>query len=411
MGKFNKGGLVGGFDQLKAPDAPTIGAALTGNTQVSVAFTAASDAGAGTASSFVVTGIVGGVTTGATGTSSPIAVTGLTNGTEVTFSVIAISEFGSSPSSGTVAETPSNPGKAFFMGGFAEGRKNTISFVSIITGQNAADFGDLTVARTKLGGASSATKAVMFGGNTENGNNGPKNTIDMFTMASTGNATDFGDISSSTKHKLGAFSNATRAIESCGQTGDSGRLSTQGFITIANTGNTSDFGGASNTKLEIGVASSKTLGMVAGGQIGSGNITGIDKNTIATTGSVATFGNLTAARKSLCNASVSSNTIALFAGGTSSNVIDQIVMASDGNATDFGDLTVVTSNFAGTSNRILGVFAGGDLGGGSGTTNVIQKVTIASAGNATDFGDLISYVNGGSGVSGPAAASDSHGGL
>jgi len=108
MGKFNKGGLLGGFDQLRAPNAPTIVEATAGDTQVSVVFTAASNPGAGTVSSFTVTGIASGAATGATGTSSPIVVTGLTNDTEYTFSVIAISEFGSSPSSRTVAQTPTD---------------------------------------------------------------------------------------------------------------------------------------------------------------------------------------------------------------------------------------------------------------------------------------------------------------
>ncbi len=35
-----RGGFVGGQDNLSVPDAPTIGAATAGNTEVSVAFTA-----------------------------------------------------------------------------------------------------------------------------------------------------------------------------------------------------------------------------------------------------------------------------------------------------------------------------------------------------------------------------------
>ena len=47
MGKNRpKGGLLGGFDQLRAPDAPTI-SVTAGNAQVSVAFTNPSDVGGG----------------------------------------------------------------------------------------------------------------------------------------------------------------------------------------------------------------------------------------------------------------------------------------------------------------------------------------------------------------------------
>jgi len=112
MGFKNKGGYLGGFDQLRAPDAPTIGAATTDSEEVSVAFTAPSNAGTGTISGYIVTAVTGGVSTGVSGSSSPITVDSLTNDTEYTFSVIAESEYGSSPASDTVAATPAAPAYA-----------------------------------------------------------------------------------------------------------------------------------------------------------------------------------------------------------------------------------------------------------------------------------------------------------
>jgi hypothetical protein len=101
-------GLLGGFDQLRAPDAPIIGAATPGNAQVSVAFTAPSNTGAGSITEFAVRAIASGVSSSGTGSSSPVTVTGLTNGTEYTFDVIATSDFGVSQYSQTVASTPSS---------------------------------------------------------------------------------------------------------------------------------------------------------------------------------------------------------------------------------------------------------------------------------------------------------------
>ena len=83
--------------------------------------------------------------------------------------------------------------------------------------------------------------------------------------------------------------------------------------------------------------------------------------------------------------------IGLFGGGTTgsvSNVIDRVVIASAGNATDFGDLTVGRSALSAASSTTLGVFAGGQQSGGA-TVNIVDYVTIASTGNATDFGDLL----------------------
>jgi hypothetical protein len=93
----------------------------------------------------------------------------------------------------------------------------------------------------------------------------------------------------------------------------------------------------------------------------------------------------------------------LFGGGTgSNNVIEYITIASTGNSTDFGDLTVGRYGLSGTSNATRGIFGGGDTGS---LSNIIDYVTIASTGNATDFGDLTiaRYALG--------ACSNAHGGL
>ena len=108
---------------------------------------------------------------------------------------------------------------------------------------------------------------------------------------------------------------------------------------------------------------------------------------------------------------VSSNTRAVFAlgrtysGGSSTtvNTLEYITIASTGNVTDFGDLSVARYLANAVSSSTRGVFSGGVAS--SGVSNVMDYITIASTGNATDFGDIISqpYAHGGS--------SNSHGGL
>mgnify|MGYP001226151804 CR=1 FL=1 len=75
-------------------------------------------------------------------------------------------------------------------------------------------------------------------------------------------------------------------------------------------------------------------------------------------------------------------------GGTElpSNVIDFITMSTEGNATDFGDLSVSRGQNGGTSNGITG--RGVFVGGSPGTRDVIDFVTILTEGNATDFGNM-----------------------
>ena len=125
--------------------------------------------------------------------------------------------------------------------------------------------------------------------------------------------------------------------------------------------------------------------------------------TIASTGNATDFGDLTVARN--YGQSASTSVRGVNAGGTdgsASNVIDYVTIASTGDATDFGNLTVARSqSFGGMSDTTRGVF-----GGGTNPDNVtIDFITIASTGNAADFGDMSVQTGDTNNIS------DSHGGL
>ena len=82
-----------------------------------------------------------------------------------------------------------------------------------------------------------------------------------------------------------------------------------------------------------------------------------------------------------------------------SDVIDYVTMASAGNATDFGNLTVARSVPAAASNTTRATFGGGHSSS-TPSANTIDYVTIDTTGNATDFGDLTVGRSGGAGLSG-----------
>jgi hypothetical protein len=86
--------------------------------------------------------------------------------------------------------------------------------------------------------------------------------------------------------------------------------------------------------------------------------------------------------------------------GNTVNTIEYVTIASTGNATDFGDLTVARNAFKAVSSGTRAVF-----GSGYDSGKPMDYVTIASTGNATDFGDNLyrAYFGG--------SASNSHGGL
>jgi len=123
------------------------------------------------------------------------------------------------------------------------------------------------------------------------------------------------------------------------------------------------------------------------GAVGGSNYNTIDYITIASTGDATDFGDLTLARQA--SAGVNSLTRGVFGFGQGpTNVLDYITIASTGNATDFGDATQSSYGTQGSAcDQTRGIFAGGYVAGSRGV-NVIQYITTASTGNATDFGDL-----------------------
>jgi hypothetical protein len=79
---------------------------------------------------------------------------------------------------------------------------NIINYITIASTGNAADFGDLTQ-KTVYGAACSSSTRGVFGGG---GNNSRTNVLAYITISTTGNATDFGDLPVSVS-ELGAASN------------------------------------------------------------------------------------------------------------------------------------------------------------------------------------------------------------
>ena len=88
-----------------------------------------------------------------------------------------------------------------------------------------------------------------------------------------------------------------------------------------------------------------------------------------------------------------------------SDTIEYVTIANTGNVTDFGNLTEAKHNMLSVCSNLRGIFAGGSSSSGNATIATMDYVTIASAGNASDFGDLSAVTLNGAGCSG------SHGGI
>ena len=129
-------------------------------------------------------------------------------------------------------------------GGGASGTEyNNIDFITIATTGNATDFGDLTyISTSAAAGGSNSTRAIFYGGNDTPGYSNV-NTICFNTIATTGNSVDFGDTSTNTSGGS-TCPDGTRCVMKLGS-GNGGNTTTTNiieFIQFATTGNSTDFG-------------------------------------------------------------------------------------------------------------------------------------------------------------------------
>jgi len=227
--------------------------------------------------------------------------------------------------------------RGLFIGG--EGASDQIEFITFASTGDATDFGNIGHGSQMrfVAGCSDSTRTI-FGG----GYNGPAsyNTIEYVTTQSTGNGVDFGDLISTDNNAKGACSSSTRGIFAGGDEHNySNRTDRIEFVTISTTGNSTDFGNLTSSRAMIGGASNSTRGLFFGGFTPSVTDV-IDFITIATTGNATDFGDTTVARSR--NFAASSPTRAISGAGStpsgSINTVDFVEILTTGNALDFGDL-------------------------------------------------------------------------
>ena len=298
---------------------------------------------------------------------------------------------------------------AFAMTAAYPNTNNSISYIDIASQGIAKDFGDLTAAGRYGCGNSSATRGVSGGAI------GRLQTMDYFTLASTGNAQSFGTLTYK-NYSQASVANSTRIIWISGNNPDSSpesNINVMTYITTATKGNGTDFGDYTDgekARYLGGNISSSTRGLAFGGYHDPNYTSNIDYVTIGTTGASQDFGDMSTV-KSGCPGCSDTTRGVIFGGyngaPASVNTIDMVTIATTGSTKDFGDLSATTEYGAACSNSIRGVHL---AGGYPGTDNSMAYVTIQSTGNARDFGDLPTGETGGD-SSENNNFSDSHGGV
>ena len=291
-------------------------------------------------------------------------------------------------------------GRGVFFGASSDD-PDSMTLVEIATAANGTDFGNLANNLTNCKGCASTTRGLIMGGGTPS----VVSLIQGVTISSGGGVFNFGDLSLA-RNDTQCVANDVRGIAAGGNTPatTTAKQNLIEFVTIASSGDTSEFGDLTVIRSMGGGSGSPTRGIIMGG--GSSPVASqqniIEYLTIATLGDELDFGDLSNAARTRTG-NFSSPTRAVVAGGyTSTDVdhIDYVTIATKGNASDFGNMTSAREGCGCASSHVRGLIAGG-----TGAVNTIEYVTIATTGNATDFGDMdIARKNFG-------GFSDCHGGL
>ena len=148
--------------------------------------------------------------------------------------------------------------RGIFATGYDGGESNVIDYVNIASTGNFTDFGDLQVAR-RAGGCctgSASARMCIGGGYDQGGNDGTstQNVIGYITCASTGNATNFGDLTVK-RYAVSACSSTERGVWCFGQNESGNYTNHLDYVTIASTGNATDFGDRTVTGFGVGACS------------------------------------------------------------------------------------------------------------------------------------------------------------
>ena len=164
-----------------------------------------------------------------------------------TIDYITIASVGNATDFGDMLEAKSeivgdcSPTRGLFMGGTVPSKTSTVDYITIATTGNEQAFGDLSTGTSSGAALSSNTRAIYAGGNRT-----PSdyiNIIGYFTITTLGNETDFGDLITSRASVYAGTSNNIRGVIVAGFTpSPTFNLNSIEHITIATTGNANDFG-------------------------------------------------------------------------------------------------------------------------------------------------------------------------
>ncbi len=227
--------------------------------------------------------------------------------------------------------------------------------------------------------------------------------IDTINIASTGNATAWGEIISNGMALAGGASNNIRGVYASGYEGAPhyGRINTIQALNIPTDGDIFDFGDLTYTAQQMSGAGNQTRGVYANGyamplapSTDALDMT-YDMIEFMSSGGQIDFGDIIANASCRDCATVENHIRGYFAGGegtgqapnTQNKNITIKGFANNSESLNFGELSQQSKRGAGVGSHTRGVFILGSLASPETFTNVIEFITLTTTGETTDFGD------------------------
>ena len=250
--------------------------------------------------------------------------------------------FGSLHTERTSHGACSSSTRGIFLGGNPD--NDATEYYTLASGGNGIDFGNLTsTGRRYTSSFSSSTRGFSAGGKDDPA---VTNEIDYCEIAQLNTWLDFGDLTVAALYWSG-LSSPTRGF--C-LVADDPAAQTINMVTMASKGDAIDFGNQSKTGGYQAAAANSVRGLWAGGYSSTprqsvGHSSSIEAITMASQGTTQYFGDLAIA-SSIYSDGSSTSTRAVFSigkvtSGSSNfvNNIEYVTIASSGSAADFGDMT------------------------------------------------------------------------
>ena len=227
--------------------------------------------------------------------------------------------------------------RGIFLGGSPD--NDSTEYYTLASGGNGIDFGNLTsTGRRYTSSFSSSTRGFSAGGKDDPA---VTNEIDYCEIATLNSWLDFGDLTVAALYWSG-LSSPTRGLT---LVADDPASQVINMVTMASTGNAIDFGNQSKTGGYQSAAANSVRGLWAGGysttpRTTAGMSKSIEAIMIASQGTSQEFGDLIGTPAYGDGSSTSTRAIFAGSGGSSNttNNIEFVTIATFGNASDFGDL-------------------------------------------------------------------------